>query len=150
MAWRTFLGPLLIGTQKWGAVRNTGAVNLAQSADILFSTGAGNIMVLPAGAQILSLQIITTTVFAGGTSPTITVNVAGTAVTTALTAPAALGVTVFAAAATAGSVALWKNVGVADAAVTVTIAGVPTSGAGTVQIEYVMREVDGSQFPAQG
>jgi predicted aconitase with swiveling domain len=148
MSWRTFLGPVLIGTQKWGSARNTGQVTLSQSVDITGTSTTGTAFVLPAGAQIVSTQVIVPTTF-NGTTPTVKLTIGATDIT-ATAALGTAGVIAMTAAATAGGAALWKNVGASDATVTFTVGGTSvTTGAATVQIEYVMREVDGSQYPAQ-
>ena len=153
MGFATHLGPWLLGTVKnttgttAGTLRNTGATIVAQNTAIAFGDAAGSTAaVLPAGALITSMQIITTTGFSGGTSPTITLSIGGVAVTSALTAPAAAGVTAFTVATTGAPLVV--NVGATDALLTYTIAGTPTGGAGTIVVAYVVRNSDGSSYPS--
>lgn len=158
MAFRTFLGPLLIGTQKWGAGRNTGVVQLVQSYNSpdLTNTVVGNVdtaaMVLPRGAQIIDIMV-DQTVAAGGTGTT-TVSVGTTSGGAELMA--AVATTSggrFRGTTTAATQAAWFLSTTADTTVYVRVAvGIATLTAGkfSVIIEYAMREADGSYYPAQG
>lgn len=150
MAFRTFLGPLLLGTQKWGAGKNTGGVPAVQTKSITFNDGGStSAMVLPAGALITDIKFYTNTAFTG-TAPTITVTVGGVTVVSAQTPPAAIGLTDATVAATAAAVNAMTNVGTTDATVAYTWGGTVTAGAAVLMFKYVVREVDGSAGPAQG
>lgn len=146
----THLGPWLLGTVKdtsgatAGTVRNIGVANVSQNAAI--GTAASNtLFYLPAGSMILGAMIITTTGYSGGTSPTLTLSVGGTAYSSALTAPAAAGVTSFTVATTGAPLA--ANVGTSDVAVTCAVDGAPTGGAGVIVVQYAVRLPDGTYAP---
>ena len=153
MALASHFGPWLLGTVKnttgttAGTIRNMGATEVAQFAALGFADGATQVAVLPAGALVTALDIITTTGFAGGTSPTITLSSGSTTITSALTSPSTAGKTAFTVATTGA--AFCANVGSTDAIVTATLAGGSTSGAATVVIRYVVRNSDGSANPSQ-
>ena len=150
MGLATHLGPWLLGTLKdttgssAGTVRNIGAAVTTQNADVGIAA-SNTICYLPAGALVIGAMIITTTGYSGGTSPTLTLSIGGTAYSAALTAPAAAGVTSFVVATTGAPLA--KNVGTTDVAVTCAIGGTPAAGAGTIVIEYTVRNSDGSYAP---
>ena len=129
MGTTTFTGPIKAGDvldttgTTAGTVRNMGATIVAQKADIAYTTTSGTAFVLPAGATIISVALYSSTAFTG-TTPTITVSVAGTAVTTAnsLTSGTAFNGSL-ALAQTAGAAAVLTNVGATDASVTYAIGG---------------------------
>ena len=95
MGFATHLGPWLLGTVKnttgttAGTIRNTGCSIVSQQATLGFADGATNVFTLPAGALITSIQLITTTGYAGGTTPTITLSSGSTTITSGLTNPSA-------------------------------------------------------------
>jgi hypothetical protein len=149
MGFATHLGPWLLGTVKnttgttAGSIRNMGATTVAQSADVVFDTLTGNAFVLPAGAQVTDIKVVTTTVFSAAT--TCKLSIGGTDFTTTGTitnvGSAALG----ANATTPGG---WLNVGSTDAIVTYTLAGtLLTTGAATIVITYVVRNSNGAANP---
>lgn len=150
MGLATHLGPWVLGTVKnttgttAGTIRNTGATVVTQTGAI-GTAASTTICELPAGSLILGIAIITTTGYSGGTSPTLTVSVGGTAYSTALTAPAAAGMTSFTVATTGAPIA--ANTGLLDTAVTVAIGGAPTGGAGIIVVEYTVRQPDGTFVP---
>lgn len=147
----THLGPWLLGTVKntsgttAGTVANIGSTIVSQTKTIAFGDSASaTLCALPAGALITAVQLITTTAFSGGTTPTVTCSIGATAITNGVSL-GAVGVT----AATLGAVnaaaaGLVANVGTSDVLVTYTIAGTPTAGAGTLVIAYTVRNADGS------
>jgi hypothetical protein len=150
MGFATHLGPWLLGTVKnttgttAGSIRNTGCSIVSQQATLGFADGATNVFTLPAGSLITSIQLITTTGYAGGTTPTITISSGATTITSGLTNPSAAGVSAFTIATTGAPFV--NNVGATDAIITATLAGTSTSGASTLVIAYVVRNSDGSQF----
>jgi hypothetical protein len=154
MGFATHLGPWLLGTVKnttgttAGLIRNLGAAVVSQSQTVGFSTVTGTLCVLPAGAQINSVTVYTTTGFSAYTS--ITLSIGGTDITTS-------GVIGSNAITSAGSYficinettpAKWLNVGTTDAIVTYVLGfgDVMTAGAATVVVNYVVRGSDGSAF----
>jgi hypothetical protein len=131
-----------------GLIRNTGATIVAQSNTLPFNfTAGGTVCALPAGAMITDISLITTTAYTGGTTPSVTLSVNGTAITAALSLGTA-GKSSATIAATTAAAGLINNVGTSDVLVTATIAGGPTAGSGTLVVQYVVRAEDGSSTPA--
>jgi hypothetical protein len=150
MGFATHLGPWLLGTVKnttgttAGTIRNTGVTVVGQSANVVFGTLTGTAFVLPAGAQVTHVTIVTTTVFSAAT--TIKLSIGGVDFTTTPTITSVGAANATANATTPGG---WLNVGSTDAIVTYTMAGTSlTTGAATVQILYTVRESDGSSTPS--
>ena len=152
MGFATHLGPWLLGTVKdttgttAGTVRNTGCTVVAQTVNLTAAQVAGltgTLGFIPAGAAITSVQFLTTTLFASAT--TLKVTIAGVDVNTASTITTANTIVVT-NSATFTPVA--ANVGATDAAVTFTATGTSLTGAVTVIIAYVVRNSDGTSFPA--
>lgn len=140
------LGPWLLGTVREttgttaGTVRNMGATIVAQQANVVFGTLTGTAAVLPAGAMITGVTVVTTTVFSAAT--TLLLNIGGTAFTTTGTITSVGSVTLGANATTPGG---WLNVGTTDATIAYTMSGAGlTTGAATVIITYVVRNPDGT------
>jgi hypothetical protein len=150
MGFATHLGPWLLGTVKnttgttSGTIRNTGCTVVSQQAALGFADGATNVFTLPAGALITGFQLITTTGYVGGTTPTITLSSGATTITSGLTNPTAAGVSAFTIATTGAPFV--NNVGTTDAIITATLAGTTTAGASTLVVTYVVRNADGSQY----
>jgi hypothetical protein len=152
MSIASHLGPWLLGTVKnttgttAGTVRNMGATTVAQVSPIAYTDAAGAVAdVLPAGALITRIQVITTAAFSS--AATITLSIGGTAISTASTITTA-GANAVAIAATTGAAALVANVGSTDAIVTYTIGGTAlSSGTGVLVIEYIVRNSDGTYNP---
>jgi len=151
MGFATHLGPWLLGTVKnttgttAGTIRNMGATVVAQSANVAFGTLTGTAFVLPAGAQVTDIKVVTTTVFSAAT--TCKLSIGGTDFTTTGTVTSVGSVALGANATTPGG---WLNVGSTDAIVTYTLAGAGlTTGAATIVISYVVRNSDGSANPSQ-
>lgn len=149
MGFATHLGPWLLGTVKnttgttAGTIRNTGATIVSQSVNTVFGTLTGTAFVLPAGAQVTSVTVVTTTVFSAAT--TCKLSIGGVDFTTNGTITSVGSVDLSANATTPGG---WVNVGSTDAIVTYTLAGTSlTTGAATIIIGYVVRESDGSAAP---
>jgi len=151
MGFATHLGPWLLGTVKnttgttAGTIRNMGATIVAQTATISQTdSGATTAFVLPAGALITSIQLITpTTAFSSGT---ITVTVAGTTFVNGASLPTTLGVSALTIATTGATVA--NNVGSTDAIVSYTLGTPVGSGAqSTLVIAYIVRESNGAANP---
>jgi len=151
MGLATRLGPWLLGTVKdttgtnaaLGQVRNLGATVVNQSVNVVFGTLTGNAFVLPAGAQVTHVTIVTTTVFSAAT--TLKLSIGGVDFTTTGTITSVGSVNLNANATTPGG---WLNVGATDAQVTYAMTGTSlTTGAATVLIMYVVRNPDGSYIP---
>jgi len=161
MGFATHLGPWLLGTVKdttgttAGTIRNTGVTVVSQSGTVgVANTTAINLVVLPAGAQIINIVCDVTTAFAGTTGNTITVQTAGgTSLVTfgsATTTPLALGRNATVFTSSAGAVAAMLNVGATDLILQVVYAcaGTASGGAATITVNYAVRNPDGSAFPA--
>lgn len=149
MGFATHLGPWLLGTVKnttgttAGTIRNTGVTTVSQSVDVVFGTLTGTAFVLPAGAQVTDIKVITTVVFSAAT--TCALSIGGTAFTAAGTITTVGGTSLTANTTTP---AAWRNVGATDAIVTYTLVGAGlTTGAATIIITYAVRESDGSSAP---
>ena len=147
----THLGPWLLGTVRSttgttaGLIRNTGATVVAQPVTIGFASVnaslPGTAMALPAGAIVTSVQFITTTVFSGATTLTVTIN--GTAWKATADTITTVGILVIAPQATAAAV-----VGATDSLVTYTFTGSGlTTGSVTIVVAYVVRNADGTVYP---
>jgi hypothetical protein len=149
MGFATHLGPWLLGTVKnttgstAGTIRNMGATVVSQSADVVYGTLTGTAFVLPAGAQVTDVTVVTTTVFSAAT--TCKLSIGGTDFTTNGTITTVGSAALGANATTPGG---WLNVGSTDAIVTYTLAGTAlTTGAATIVISYVVRGSDGVANP---
>ena len=149
MGFATHLGPWLLGTVKnttgstAGTIRNMGATVVSQSADVVYGTLTGTAFVLPAGAQVTDVTVVTTTVFSAAT--TCKLSIGGTDFTTNGTVTSVGSASLGANATTPGG---WLNVGSTDAIVTYTLAGTSlTTGAATIVISYVVRGSDGVANP---
>ena len=149
MGFATHFGPWLLGTVKnttgttAGTIQNMGNTVVNQSTNVVFGTLTGNAFVLPAGAQVTHVTIVTTTVFSAAT--TIKLSIGGTDFTTTGTITNVGGVNLNANATTPGG---WLNVGATDAIVTYTMAGTSlTTGAATVFIMYAVKGSDGAAYP---
>ena len=152
MGFATHLGPWLLGTNKnttgttAATTENMGCTIVSQQFPLGFTDGAYNAMSIPAGSVIVGYQLITTTGYAGGTSPTITLSSGATTLTSALTSPAAAGVSAFTVATTGA--AFTANTGTTDAFITATLAGTATSGASVLVVNYAVRGSNGAQIPS--
>jgi hypothetical protein len=149
MGFATHLGPWLLGTVKnttgttAGTIRNMGATIVAQEANVVFGTLTGTAFVLPAGAMVTHVTVVTTTVFSAAT--TCKLSIGGVDFTTNGTITNVGAVNLTANATTPGG---WLNVGTTDAIVTYTLAGTSlTTGAATIQILYAVLASDGTNNP---
>ena len=151
MGFASHLGPWLLGTVKnttgttAGTIRNMGATIVAQEANVVFGTLTGTAFVLPAGAAVTNVIVVTTTVFSAAT--TCKLSIGGTDFTTTGTITSVGSLDLTANATTPGG---WLNVGSTDAIVTYTLAGTAlTTGAATIIISYAVLASDGSANPSQ-
>ena len=152
MGFATHLGPWLLGTVKnttgttAGTIRNMGATTVIQAAPVVYGTLTGNAFVLPAGASVTDVKVVTTTVFSAAT--TCKLSIGGVDFTTNGTITSVGSVALGANATTPGG---WLNVGTTqDAIVTYTLAGTSlTTGAATIVITYAVLGSDGSANPSQ-
>ena len=149
MGFATHLGPWLLGTVKnttgttAGTIRNLGATVVSQANTVAFGTLTGNLITVPAGAQMVSVTVVTTTVFSAAT--TLALSIGGTAFTTAATITTVGQHGLTANTTTPGG---WLNVGSTDAIIAYTLVGTAlTTGAATITVNYVVRNPDGSAFP---
>jgi hypothetical protein len=161
MSFTTFSGPVLSGTVKQNAGRNTGLPLLTQSATLAATVAltaapvAQLLAVLPAGSKILRFRVEKTVAISGGSVSEVALTI-GTAGSAALyMASANLGLTavptVQATLDAAMVPAQTNNIGTSDVSVygTFTAAtGNPTAGSIVVTIEYIQRADDGSQYPS--
>lgn len=169
MAVATHLGPWLLGTVKntlasltqpnaaAGQIRNVGATTVTQSKTIAYgdTTAQTVAFVVPAGSLLLNCYYIITTAYTT-TAPTLTIFSGGTQISSAITPGTTTG-----AGSTGGGLvgtqdiplggngaagaALVANVGTTDALIAFTHAnGGGTTGAGTLVLEYVVRNSNGS------
>jgi len=170
MGFATHLGPWLLGTVKnttgttAGTVRNTGDTVVAQTfkRDYTGVTTAGVATViacLPAGAQIININVDTLTAFTGSTAANLTIGDGTTAnkyiTTTDITSAgrAAVPAGVYANWSGAASTAAPAGAGIGSTDVLVTATLSPTVAtvtAGTVQytIVYTVRDSTGAQAPS--
>ena len=150
MGFATHLGPWLLGTVKnttgttAGTIRNTGCTTVAQNATVAYNTTAATqVFVVPAGSMITSISILQTTTFTSGSSGTVTVLANGTALASATITTGTAGV--LSLNGTNTQMATWSNVGTTDAIITYTPATL-SAGAGTLVIQYAVRNSDGVQY----
>jgi hypothetical protein len=149
MGFATHLGPWLLGTNRYttgttaSTTENMGCTVVSQSANVVFGTLTGNLISVPAGAQIVDVKVVTTTVFSAAT--TCVLDLGGTAFTTTGTITSVGSVALGANATTPGG---WLNVGSADIFVSYTLAGTALStGAATIIVTYAVRASNGAQNP---
>ena len=173
MGFATHLGPWLLGTVKnttgtipqYGQVRNTGATTVSQTFKRNYTgvTTAGVtdvIATLPAGAQIVAVDIDTLVAFTGSTAANLTIGDGTTAnlywPTTDITAQGRSAVTNAASKLAnwcgAATTASPNGAGIGPTDVTVVATMSPTVAtvtAGTVQytIRYTVSNSDGNQAP---
>jgi hypothetical protein len=120
-----------------------GATIVAQEVNVVFGTLTGTAFVLPAGACVTAVTVVTTTVFSAAT--TCKLSIGGTDFTTNGTVTSVGSISLTANATTPGG---WLNVGSTDAIVTYTLAGTALStGAATIIISYVVLASDGAANP---
>jgi len=172
MGFATHLGPWLLGTVKnttgttVGTIENCGATVVSQTfkknyAGQAASATTDTICVLPAGAQILDINIDTTVAFTGSTAANVSIGDGTTAALYwAATDVTALGRAAISNAASklgawcgAASAASPNGIGIGPVDVRIVATMTPTVAAvtaGTVQytIVYVVADSNGTQFPA--
>ena len=144
MGTTTFTGPIKAGnilntsgTTLGSDVTNVGFVVMAQSSAVTQASGATTI-VLPAGSQIISINVMVTTAWTGAAT---TFGVGTTASATFLTAAGALdGVAIGPLSATPGTDATragnWNDVGTTDRQIAVTSTNTG-SGVGVITVTYI-------------
>ena len=145
--WRTGTVKDTTGTTP-GTVSNMGLMVLSQSTEIPAAAGATVVAVLPAGSQILDIQVNTTTVFNAAT--TLTVGDGTTAnkyVTTTTITSVGLISTALAASPTIVTTEI-NNIGTSDVLVTATTSGSAATGAATITVVYVQKNSNGSATPS--
>lgn len=157
MGFRSFLGPMLLGTQKYNAGRNMGLVEVSQTYDTgdLTGTAVSNVdgarFVLPMGAFITDI-VVDQVVAAGTGTTTVSVGItSGGAELMAAVATTAGGR--FRGTATASTQLAWILSTSADTTVYVRTAvgtGTLTAGRYLLTIRYQVRAPDGSQYPSTG
>ena len=172
MGFATHLGPWLLGTVRnttgttVGTIENCGATVVSQTfkknyAGQAASATTDTICVLPAGAQIVDINIDTTVAFTGSTAANVSIGDGSTAALYwAATDVTAVGRAAISNAAAklgawcgAASTASPNGIGVGPTDVKIVATMTPTVAAvtaGTVQytIMYVVADSNGSQFPA--
>lgn len=149
MAFTTFSGPVRTGTVKDttgtvpGYIDNTGVVVLLQAAALPATAGTTTVAVLPAGSQIIDIQVDTTTVFNSATTLVIgdgtTANkfVTSTTITTA-------------GRDDTSATKQWLqfiNIGTTDVAIVATTAGSAVTGAAWVTVTYAQKSSTGAENP---
>ena len=153
MGQTTFSGPVTAGTVKdttgtvAGSIRNVGNVVLSQTTAVPAAAGTTTVAVLPAGSQILDIQVNTTTVFNAAT--TLTVGDGTTAnkfVTTTTITSVGLISTALAASPTIVTTAI-NNIGTSDVTVVATTAGSAATGAATITVTYIQKTSSGTEGP---
>jgi len=170
MGFATHLGPWLLGTVRnttgttVGTIENCGATVVSQTFKKNYTGQAASattdtICVLPAGAQILDINIDTLVAFTGSTAANLTIGDGTTAnkywATTDLTAAGRQATTNAALGAWCGaaSTASPSGIGIGPTDVKVIATMTPTVAAvtaGTVQytVVYTVADSNGTQFPA--
>jgi hypothetical protein len=172
MGFATHLGPWLLGTVRnttgttVGTIENIGATVVSQTfkknyAGQAASATTDTICVLPAGAQILEINIDTTIAFTGSTAANVSIGNGTTAdLYWAATDVTAVGRAAISNAAAklgawcgAASTASPSGIGIGPTDVRIVATMTPTVAAvtvGTVQytIVYTVADSNGSQFPA--
>jgi len=150
MGFSTWLGPIRAGTVKEttgttvGTIDNTGVAVFSQTGSLALTTSTPGI-VLPAGAQIHSINIDVTTTFTTGATLAVGDGTTAAAYVTAITTPAVGRQSI---TLTAAQIANWYNIGTSDVIVTVTMAGTTAvAGAGYIAIVYALKASDGSERP---
>lgn len=158
MGLSSHLGAWLVGTVKdttgttAGTMRNMGATVATQTvnisaASLAAATTATQAFVLPAGTVIIGAQFYATTTVTSGSTATLKLSINGTDVTAATTISGTAGVFGLSMSGTGATAAgILANVGTSDVIVNFTTAAV-TGGAGTLLIEYAVRNQDGTFAP---
>ena len=145
----THLGPWLLGTKRStsaAGTQNLGAATVAQTKVVNYNDGTGvAAFTLPAGYVITNCNFYTTTTF--DQASTIVVKIGGTAINSAttITTGGTYPITITNSQAVGRLVV---SSSVSDAAVTYDMSvGTSTAGIGTLLIEYMVRNSDGTYLP---
>lgn len=157
MGFATHLGPWLLGTVKdttgttAGTIRNLGATHSYQSKVVAYADTTAQTLLacIPAGSLIQGIQFVTTTAYTT-TAPTFAFFVNGTAINSATAPSGTTAGTTGRGGFTLGTSnpALVVNVGSTDALITFTQAnGGGGTGAGLLEISYIVRGSDGASAP---
>lgn len=156
MGFAAHLGPWRLGTVKdttgttAGTIANMGCTEVAQTTPLTFtninSSLTGNAFVLPAGALITSIQVITNEAFSAATTVKFTIGSTDLCTAATVTNANVYAITPVASAAVAS---LYANVGSTDAIVTYTATkgSTLTTGGFTFVIRYVVRASNGASAP---
>jgi hypothetical protein len=124
-------------------VTNIGGMLSAVTTTIAYTNAtAVTIATIPAGAQIVDINIDVTTAFDAGTTNTVTVGKTGTAA--AFVAATSVGSAGRASVATTGVYSAWANTGTSDVSATITYSQTgtaATAGAARVTIVYKYADV---------
>lgn len=153
----THLGPWLLGTVKnttgttAGTVRNIGATHSIQFKTVAYAdtTAQTFLAAIPAGSCIQSIAFMTTTAYTT-TAPTFAFFVNGTAINSATAPSGTTAGTTGRGGFTLGTSNPDKvsNVGTTDAIIAFTqVNGGGTTGAGVLEISYIVRNADGTYAP---
>jgi hypothetical protein len=138
MASTTFSGPVKAGDVREGSGTNVGFAVMAQSAPFIQSTtAAATAIIIPAGSQILDIQITITTA-CDGASQNLSVGTSATSTElfTALALGTAADTIFFGSAGTITDGDTWENVGTADITIWVDMSA-GSAGRGTITVTYV-------------
>jgi len=155
MGFATHLGPWLLGTVKnttgttAGTIRNIGATIVAQTDPVAYNDAATTqAFVIPAGSLITSISIVQTTKFTG-TSGVITIFANGTSLATCSAITAGSNTNIAFNPTTDAQGAVFSNTGTTDDIITYTMAssGTLSAGAGTLVIQYIVRDSSGAANP---
>jgi len=157
MGFATHLGPWLLGTVKdttgttAGMIRNIGATHSFQFKVVAYAdTTAQTVLAcIPAGSVIQSIQFLTTTAYTT-TAPTFAFFVNGTAINSATAPSGTTAGTTGRGGFTLGTSnpSLVANVGTTDAIIAFTqVNGSGGTGAGILEISYIVRGSDGAIAP---
>lgn len=148
MSFSTFSGPIRSGTVRYttgttvGSIDNTGVCVLSQSTALAAGASATTVAVLPAGAQILFINLDTTTLFNAATTVTIGDGTTANKYVTSTT------ITSAGRAATAGVYSEWTNIGTSDVTIVATLGGSAVTGNATITVVYAQKASDGSEVPS--
>ena len=148
MSFSTFSGPIRSGTVRYttgttvGSIDNTGVAVLSQSKALVAGAAATTVAVLPAGSQILFVNIDTTTLFNAATTITLGDGTTANKYVTSTT------ITTATRATTAGVYSEWANIGTSDVTIVATLGGSAVTGNVTVTVVYAQKASDGSEVPS--
>lgn len=138
MASTTFSGPVKAGDVREGSGTNVGYAVMAQTAAWTQSTSAASSgIIIPAGSQILDIQMTITTACDGASQ---NLSVGTSATSTELFTALALGTSAdtifFGSAGTITDADAWADVGTSDVTI-YTIMSAGSAGAGYITVTYV-------------